>query len=434
MSQFSTTYRRNQETLIISTYPPQQCGIATFSRDLREAIVRRMGEESTSIAAVSEEPLAHDYPRAVKIRFPRNDRASFGAVAEYINGSSYDTVCVQHEFGIFGGQEGSYLLDLLNKLRKPAVTTLHTVLADPPEHYLRRLQQVAAASDALVVITPTAVTLLRERYGVDTKKVRVIQHGIPDLPFAETAPYKKRFGVEGRMVLMTFGLIGPSKGIEDMIKAMPAIVERHPEALYMIVGATHPGVIANQGESYRESLQQMVAELGLNDHVIFHNRYLSNEELHDYLQACDIYVTPYPNREQVSSGTLAYATGMGKAVVATSYLYAQDLLSNGRGMLVDFHAPQALTNAINHLIENPQEREAMRRRAYEFGRQMTWDNVALEYLKLFEECATRRFSRLPTYRATVLEYAKQHSGVVARKQIMQLNTFQPGYTRVPSAK
>lgn len=377
--------QHNSRLLFVATYPPQQCGIATFTRDLATAVTSRPGGGYADIAAVSETPWAHRYPSEVALTIERNERSSFRAMAEQINRSNYDAVCVQHEFGIFGGDEGGYLLDLLHGLRKPVVTTLHTVLSEPAEAYHRRLRQVADASDAVVVLTPKAIHILRDVYGVSPHKVRVIPHGIPDVPFTDTEPYKKNFGAEGRMVVMTFGLIGPSKGIEEMIDAMPSVVERNPNVLYMIVGATHPSIVASEGEWYRQSLERKVAELGMQDHVVFHNRYLSDTELRDYLCACDIYVTPYPNREQISSGTLAYATGMGKAVISTPYWYAQDLLAEGRGRLADFHSPASLASAINNLIEDDDERNAMRRRAHLFGRRMCWNHVADDYLHLFNQ-------------------------------------------------
>lgn len=376
-------FHHNSRILFVATYPPQQCGIATFTRDLASAVSGRTGEGQVNIAAVSETPWAHRYPAEVSLTIDRNDRTSFRSIADHINRSDYDAVCVQHEFGIFGGDEGGHLLDLLHTLRKPVVTTLHTVLSEPAEGYHRRLRQVADASDAVVVLTPRATHILRDVYGVSPHKVRVIPHGIPDVPYADTEPFKKNFGAEGRMVVMTFGLIGPSKGIEEMIEAMPAVVERNPHVLYMIVGATHPSIVSQEGEWYRRSLEQKVADLGLQNHVVFHNRYLSDAELRDYLCACDIYVTPYPNREQISSGTLAYATGMGKAVISTPYLYAQDLLAEGRGRFVDFRSPQSLSQAINEMIENDEEREAMRRKAHTFGRRMCWNQVAEDYLNLF---------------------------------------------------
>jgi glycosyltransferase involved in cell wall biosynthesis len=377
--------RKAPRTLILSSYPPQQCGIATFTRDLASAMVQSAGRSSVGIGAVAADPSAFNYPQEVRLTIGRNDRSSFRAAAEYLNDSQYDVICVQHEFGLFGGDEGGYLLDLLHHLRKPVLTTLHTVHADPPEHYRRRLLDVVAASDAVVVLTPTAIRLLEDVYGASSARIEYIAHGIPDIPFVEPNDYKPRLSADGRIVLMTFGLLGPSKGIEDMIDALPDIVARHPDVVYMIVGATHPGVLAHAGESYRESLMRKIEEKGMADNVVFHNRYLNNEELYDYLRACDIYVTPYPNREQISSGTIAYAAGMGKAVVSTDFIYAEDLLANGRGLLVERRSPQALADAVNFMIENDAERNDMRWRAYQHGRKMIWRRIAGEYQRLASE-------------------------------------------------
>ncbi len=376
---------KGRHVMCITTYPPQQCGIATFSRDLVTAIAAHNETASVSVCAVSDSPGRYRFPVEVVGCLARDDRPGYRKIANAINASDAEAVSVQHEFGIFGGDEGGYLLDLLAAITKPVVTTLHTVLSNPTPAYHTRLRQVIDASDAVVVLTPFATRILSEQYGVPDAKVHVIAHGIPDVPFAEPAAFAERLGVGGRMVIMTFGLIGRNKGIEEMIEAMPAIVARHPEALYMIVGATHPAVIAAEGESYRHALEANVAALGLSGHVTFHNHYLSNSELRDYLGACTIYVTPYPNREQISSGTLAYAVGMGKAVVSTPYWYARDLLANGRGALVEFASPTSLATTIIDLIQNTEKRDRMRRNAFEFGRGMRWASVADAYMKLFAE-------------------------------------------------
>jgi glycosyltransferase involved in cell wall biosynthesis len=393
--------------LFLSSYPPQQCGIATFTQDLASAVRARAGSRSVSIAAVAPSPSDLEFPNDVAITIDRNDRESFRRAAEIVNGSHYDVVSVQHEFGLFGGPEGSYLLDLLHAVRKPIVTTLHTVLAEPSEQYRGALIDVVNASDAIVVLTPSATRLLHGVYGVRNSRICCIPHGIPDIPFVAPAKYQERLGFQGRTVLMTFGLLGPNKGIEDMIDALPEIVRRHPEVLYVIVGATHPGVRAHSGESYRDSLVRKVEQLHLTDHVIFHDRYLGNEELHEYLKACDIYVTPYPHREQISSGTLAYAVGMGKAVVSTKFIYAEDLLANGRGELVDIRSPKELARAINYLIENEEARYEMRWKAYQQGRKMIWPQVAVDYLRLIGELADPMVEPEPVRIRTALRVLPQ---------------------------
>lgn len=334
---------------------------------------------------LSDRPDRQDFPKEVIVRVARDNRADYQTLAAMLNASAFDAVSVQHEFGIYGGDEGAHVLELLSGLRKPVVTTLHTVLANPTKAYHRRLREVVDASDAVAVLTPHATRILVERYGVDGRNVHVIPHGIPDAEFVEPDSYARRIGTEGRLVIMTFGLIGRNKGIGEMIDAMPAIVERHPEALYLVVGATHPSVLAAEGESYRFELEAKTAKLGLAGHVVFHNRYLTDVELRCHLGACTIYVTPYPNPEQISSGTLAYAVGMGKAVVSTPYWYARDLLADGRGTLVPFSSPAALAGAINDLIDDASGRDAMRLRAFEFGRGMRWPRVADSYVQLFTE-------------------------------------------------
>jgi len=370
-------------TIFVSSYPPQQCGIATFTEDLLQSVVSSAGPARTGVVAVGEGIADLEFPPEVVHRIRKNDRASYLAAAHYLNTSPYDVVCVQHEFGLFGGAEGSYLLDLLYTLRKPVVTTLHTVLANPTENYRARTIEVVNASDSVIVLTPKAIELLSDVYGISSEKVRYIPHGIPDMPYVDPERHKARFGLEGRIVLMTFGLIGPSKGIDQMIDVMPTIAARHPEVLYMVVGATHPGVLECQGESYRRSLEAKVEALGIGDNVRFLNRYLDDDEVCDYLKACDIYVTPYQSRDQISSGTLSYAAGMGRAVVSTGYWYAMDLLGDGRGRLVDFGSPEALAAAVERLVENPDERRALGRRAYDHCRRMVWSNVASDYLELF---------------------------------------------------
>lgn len=381
--------------IFLSTYPPQQCGIATFTRDLVTALSTRIGESRVNVAAVAAHPLSHGFPKEVIAVCDRNNRDAYRQMAEQINLSGCDALSVQHEFGIFGGEEGAYLLDLMRAVRKPVITTLHTVLSDPSEAYHRRLRQVMDASDAVVVLTPRAIRILTSFYGVPARKVVVIPHGIPDAAFTEPDLHTARIGAARRLVIMTYGLLGPSKGIEEMIQAMPAIVGRHPEALYMIVGATHPGILASHGEGYRRSLEGLVAELRMADHVVFRDGYLTDAQLDAYLSACTICVTPYPNREQISSGTLARALGAGVAIVSTPYWYAQDLLADGRGKLADFHSPGSLSRAVNEIIEHPQDRAAMRRKAYEFGRGMRWDQVARDYLRVVAEVSATRSVKVP---------------------------------------
>lgn len=378
---------RDFKVCFVGTYPPRACGIATFTSDLRRA-VGASANIHTSVIAVTNSPNAYEYPPEVVFEITQDQIDDYRLAAEYINFSGADIVCLQHEFGIFGGPDGNHAVELLKRLRRPVVTTLHTVVGEPQQGLRNTLVQIAAASDHLVVLNSKAVPLLREVYGIPSSKVSLIHHGVPDVPFIDPNFYKDKFGVEGRLVLLTFGLLSRNKGIETMLEALPRIARAHPEVVYVVLGATHPEVKRRDGEEYRRALERRVHELGIEEYVRFHDRYVSLEELCEFIGACDIYVTPYRSREQIVSGTLAYAVGMGKAVVSTPYLYAEELLSGGRGRLFDFGDAQGLARAINDLIENEAERHQMRKRAYEFGRRMTWPEVGQQYVALFERVAS----------------------------------------------
>ncbi len=297
---------------------------------------------------------------------------------------------MQHEFGIFGGPAGRYLLALIGNLKKPVVTTLHTVLKRPTAEYFQSMLNVIQHSERLVIMSEIAKGILEEVYGVPEDRISLIYHGVPDVPFTDPDLYKGQFDVEGRLVILTFGLIGPNKGIEKMLEALPPVVAGHPEVLYIVLGATHPEIRRTQGESYRHFLQQKVRDLGLQDNVVFHDRFVSRQELYRYIMASDIFVTPYRYEEQVVSGTLSYALGMGKAIVSTPYWYAQEILADGRGILVPFDDPGALSQALLGLIEDRSLYQAIRERAYAFGRRMVWGEVAWRYVELFGEVLERR--------------------------------------------
>jgi glycosyltransferase involved in cell wall biosynthesis len=374
----------DRKICLIGTYPPRECGIATFTSDLREALVTSVGGINASAIAITNTPEAYDYPTEVAFEIRQNRLADYRLAAEYINFSGADLVCLQHEFGIFGGPEGRYIAELLTNLHKPVVTTLHTAIREPQPGYRESLLRVAAASHHLVVMSNKAVSILKDVYGISEDKVSVIHHGVPDVSFVDPNYYKDKFGVEGRLVLLTFGLLSRNKGIELVLEALPSVVARDSRVVYIVLGATHPEVKRRQGEEYRLWLQRRVRELGLEDHVIFHDRYVALSELIEFIGACDIYVTPYQSKEQMTSGTLAYAVGMGKAVVSTPYFYAEELLSDGRGRLVNFGDTRGLSQAFIEMIENKAMRHKMRKRAYEYGRDMTWPEVGREYSILFE--------------------------------------------------
>lgn len=372
----------------VGTYPPRECGIATFTSDLRWAVAECVGGVQTVVVAVTKTRAASELPPEVIFEIRQERLHDYQLAAEHINCSGAELVCLQHEFGIFGGLDGVYVTELLRHLHLPVVTTLHTVTSEPPRGLHDALVQVASASDHLVVLNGRAVPLLQEVYAIPSGKVSLIHHGVPDVPFLNPNYHKERFGVKDHFVLLTFGLLSRNKGIETMLEALPQIVRAHPEVVYLVLGATHPEVKRRDGEEYRLFLQQRVCDFGLEDHVRFHDQYVTLEELCAFLGACDIYVTPYCSKEQIVSGTLAYAVGMGKAVVSTPYLYAEELLASGRGRLTGFGDAQGLAGAVNELIEDEAERHRMRKRAYEFGRRMTWPEVGKEYAALFERVAS----------------------------------------------
>ena len=375
---------------LIGNYLPRQCGIATFTTDLSEALATEAPEMDCWAMVMNDVPEGYPYPN--QVRFELNDwnLSDHGLAADFLNMNRVDAVCLQHEFGIFGGNAGSHILELLRNLSMPVITTLHTVLREPDSERKAIFQELGSVSDRLVVMSHKAEEILKEVYGMPQEKIVFIHHGIPDVPFVDPNYYKEQFGVEGRKVILTFGLISPRKSIEDMIDALPAIVSKHPETAYIVLGATHPNVIKKEGESYRLSLQLRAREKGVEDHLIFHNRFVPLTELCEFLGTADIYATLYLNREQVVSGTLAYALGAGKAVVSTPYPYAEEMLNHGRGRIVPPHESDALAAQVVDLFDNEVERHAMRKRAYTFSRNMIWKEVARRYLELFIETKNER--------------------------------------------
>ncbi len=388
----------------LGTHPPRQCGIAAFTQDLCSSITQQGGREGKFYAAaVTDRPEGYDYPPCVKLEIRQHVQADYVVAADFVNHSPATLLCVQHEYGIFGGTQGSYLLSFLRELGLPVVTTLHTVLAEPDPAAREVMAELAERSDRLVVMSQRALDILSEQ-GIGREKLMHLPHGVPDLPFVDPSYYKDHFRVAGRKVILSFGLLSPNKGMEVLIRALPAVVRHHPEVVYLVVGATHPSLLRERGEEYRLGLQRLVHRLGLSDHVIFHNRFVPSEELHEFLCASDLYVTPYLNPEQITSGTLAYALGAGKAVISTPYWYAEEMLADGRGMLVPFADSDALAEAILYLLDNEVEMHAMRKRAYQFGRQMVWPSVGRSYLKLFAELmsSSRRTGTAGARRATII--------------------------------
>ncbi|MGH7661179.1 MAG: glycosyltransferase family 4 protein [Vulcanimicrobiaceae bacterium] len=371
----------------MGSYPPRECGIATFTRDTVDSFDQRFDTKSEIVAIDEPGGEMRIYPPEVVARLVEEDRSSYADVAAIVNAHPCELFNVQHEYGLFGGEDGEWFVDMLADLTKPTVVTLHTVLPEPNDHHRAVAQAICRRSTAVVVLSQTGKDILTQRYGVAPEKIHVIHHGVPDVPFRSTDTAKAAFGIGQRMVISTFGLISRGKGLEFAIEAMRKVVKSHPEALYLVLGQTHPVVRRHEGESYRESLTSIVAEHGLRNNVQFVDRYLDFPELVEYLQATDIYLTPYLNPTQIVSGTLAYALGMGKAVVSTPYLYAEELLSHHRGFLVPFREPEPIANAVIALLDDPALRRATERRAYRFGRKMTWPNVSFAYGKLFAQLA-----------------------------------------------
>ncbi len=374
----------------LATYPPRKCGIGTFTHDLATGVSKCYGEELSDkghvhIAALNDRLGGYDYGDEVSFEVHSSDMMDYRKVADYINLSDTKVVNVQHEFGIYGGDDGDYLLTFLDHIRKPVVSTLHTILREPSDHQREVLAKVCDKSTKTVVLANKGAQMLQEVYGVSPNQVTMIHHGAPDVPFLDTSYYKDDFEIEGRLLILTFGLLSPNKGIEIGIQAMEEVAEEFPEALYVVLGATHPHVKQERGEEYRLKLERMVKEKGLSENVAFHDMFVPLEKLTKYLVTADVYLTPYLSEEQISSGTLAYAVALGKAVVSAPYWYAKEILADGRGKLVPFEDPASTAEAIKDLLRNEPKRQQMRRAAYQFGRDMIWPEVASQYHETFRK-------------------------------------------------
>ena len=371
---------------------PRRCGIATFTTDLQQAVAASASEVETSIVAMTDRGQTYDYPPVVKLQVHDERLEDYIHAAGVLNAGQIDIVSLQHEFGIFGGEAGNHILALLSRLAMPVVTTLHTVLAAPTPAQRRVIDGVVEASSRIIVMAEKGRELLRSVYQLTTDKIEVVPHGIPDFPFIESDQAKAKFGFTGRTVILTFGLLSPNKGIEVMIDAMPSILRSRADVVYVVLGATHPNLVRDQGEAYRESLVARVHKLGVQDHVVFLDQFVDRPTLLGFISMCDVYVTPYLNEAQMTSGTLAYSFGLGKAVVSTPYWHARELLAGGRGILVPFGDAAAIGNEIAGLLTDDPRRQAMRRDAYANSRSMTWERTAERYLATFE--SARRGHRL----------------------------------------
>lgn len=384
-----------QTMTFLGSYAPRKCGIATFTQDLRDAVAGELGNNHAKVIAVDDSPHVYQYDSSVEFNLPQHDRQAYRLAADLLNVNHVDVVSIQHEYGIYGGDDGCYVLDLLNRIRMPAITTLHTVLRHPSDGQREVLNEIISQSARVVVMSQRARQILQETYSAPENKIAVIPHGIHDTAFVDPHYYADQFDMKGKRVLLTFGLLGPGKGIETVIRSLPRIVKTHPDVVYMVVGATHPHVLRREGEKYRDWLKSLAAELGVAQHVQFVNQYCSLDELKQYLGLAEVYVVPYPNTHQITSGTLAYALGAGKAIVSTPIWHAEELLDDGRGVLFPVNDHDALAEKVAALLDDDDARNAMRKKAYLHGRQMIWSEVGKSYVQLARQVITeRRYGRL----------------------------------------
>jgi glycosyltransferase involved in cell wall biosynthesis len=406
---------------IVGNYLPRICGIATFTSDLSEALAHKLPNPENVIAiAMDDIEEGYDYPERVKFEIRENVLRDYINATDFLNLNQIDAVILQHEYGIFGGKDGVDIIHMMKNLKIPTITTLHTVLPKPSNEQRAIIQELAKYSQKFVVMAHKAKKILNDIYKIPDSMISIISHGIPDIPFVDPYFYKDKFGLEDKRVILTFGLIGPSKGIEFMIEALPKIIERHDNTIYIILGVTHPGQLRIHGEEYRHFLQLKVKNLGLEDHVQFHNKFVDLETLTEYLIATDIYITPNLSKEQITSGTLAYAVGAGNAVVSTPYLYAEELLANGRGRLVPFRDSESISKEINELLSNEHKRNTIRKKAYLHGRAMVWKEVAERYLRLVGEV----FEQRPAYPATSIKVSDPIAKIIDELPRINLHHFQ----------
>ncbi len=392
--------KRPLRVAFLGTYVPRQCGIATFTNDLATATATIAGQalgygNAVQVLAVSDMGSAYSYGPEVRFELQQQKKTDYRDAADFLNVTPIDVVSLQHEFGIYGGQDGAFILTLLGNLKKPVVTTLHTVLEKPTDTQKETLRAISSLSQLVIVMAKRAWDMLREIYEIPEEKIRFIHHGVPEVGFVDPGFYKDQFGVEGRQVILTFGLLNPNKGIEVGIDAIAEIVDTFPDVAYFVLGATHPEVKKLYGQSYLVSLEQRAKESGVARNVIFHNRYVTLDELCQFLQVSDIYVAPYWSREQITSGTLAYSLGCGKAIISTPSWYAEEMLAEDRGLLIPFGDAKALAKSLCLLLSNEVRRNQLRKKAYLFGRQMIWREVARGYLRTFEEAVSRYGDLVP---------------------------------------
>ena len=378
-----TTSPQTSHLAFVGDYVPRRCGIATFTADICEAVSAEFPKAKCIVGSVNDRKEGYDYPGRVRFEIEEQEMDSYRRAAEFLNINNVEVVSVQHEFGIYGGPAGSHLLELMRGLRMPIVTTLHTVLKEPSPEQRSVMDELNRLSSRLIVMADRGRALLETVYGVDPAKIDLIPHGVIDMPFMDSNFYKDDLGVEGKTVLLTFGLLSPNKGIELVIEAMPAILKQHPEVVHIVLGATHPNLLAAEGEKYRRKLERLAVKLGVSERVIFHNRFVTIDELKEFIGGADIYITPYLTEAQITSGTLSYTFGAGKAIISTPYWHAQELLAEECGILVPFSDARAIAQSVNKIISEPIRTTAMRKRAWKQGREMIWPVVARRYMESF---------------------------------------------------
>jgi len=367
--------------IYVASYIPRKCGIATFTKDLTNAINTLNPRGLAEIMALNND--GYDYPWEVKYRINQDDLRTYIGASDYINESSAEIVCLQHEFGLFGGKDGEYAISFLERIKKPTVTTFHTVKDNPTPTQKEIIKRISSLSSAVIVMIESIADRLVNTYQVNKKKIVFIPHGVPDVPFGATEYFKRQQKLKGKFVLGSINLLSENKGIEFAIEAVPEIVKKIPNFVYLVIGETHPVVKAKKGEEYRKKIEKLVRKLKIGKHVKFINTYLPLEELVNYLRALDIYITPYLDPGQVASGTLSYAVGAGKACISTPYIYAQEVLDQDRGVLVPFRDSQSIAESIIKIHSDQKFKNQIERKAYDYGRIMTWPSVGLQYLDLF---------------------------------------------------
>ena len=423
---------RHSKICFLSNFPPRECGIATFTQDLCSAMNLKFNPKLKSeVIALNENTGIYNYDNRVIMQINKEDIEEFIETAKKINNSKdIKLVCIQHEFGLFGGEYGNYLIPFLETIEKPVVVTFHSIMPNPDNLRKKVVKFICSKSAAIVVMAEKAIEILREDYGVAEEKIYVVRHGIPNVAFYQTNYFKKKLRLEGRKVLSTFGLLSKGKGIEYMINALPKLVEKYPNLLYLIIGETHPDVRRQEGESYRNKLIEKVERLGLKNHVKFYNKYLSLQEIINYILATDIYVCTNLERNQIVSGTLSYALGCGKAVVSTPSIYAEEILSNERGVLAGFKDSESFADAIDKILSNKDFRKTLEKNAYSFSRQMIWANVASKYLKIFNKIVKLREDTIEKYPPIKLSHLRNLTDNFGCTQFAKLSTpdKSSGYT------